>query len=143
MADVRDAVVHIQGIARALSGMKEAPDDARGAMNAYPFAISYPGRGTYTSGPAGASTGLHRIITEIHMAREGDLAQALKHLQSYLDDFANDVLNDPTLGGHVSTIVVGSDSPPLSYTLVSGIYNDVKTIALRFETAVKIQNTIT
>jgi hypothetical protein len=122
--------------------MKEAPDDARGAMNAYPFAISYPGRGTYNIQPAGSSTGIHRVVTEIHMASEGDLAQALKHLQAYLDDFSAAILNDPTVGAHASTIVTGSDGPPLSYTLVSGVYNGVKTIALRFETTLKIQNTI-
>ncbi len=143
MADVRDAVVYIQGIAGALSGMREAPPDARASMNAYPFAISYPARGTYDIRPAGASTGIHRIATEIHMAAEGDLATALKHLQSFLDDFTNDVLDDPTLGGNVTTIVSGEDGPPIGYTLVSGFYNGVKTIALRFETTVKILNTIT
>ena len=143
MADVRDAVVHIQTIAAALTGMREAPADARAGMLAYPFAISYPLRGTLDIRPAGSSTGIHRIVTEIHMAAEGDLAQALKHLQGFLDDFANDILDDPTLGGHCSTIVTGSDGPPLSYTLVSGVYNGVKTIALRFETTAKIVNTIT
>ena len=143
MADLRDAVVQVQTIARALSGIKEAPSEARSGMMAYPFAISYPLRGTFDIGPAGASTGLHTIVTEIHMAAEGDLATALKHLQTYLDDFANDILDDPRLGGTVTTIVVGDDGPPVSYTLVSGVYNGVKTIALKFETAVKILNTIT
>jgi len=123
--------------------MKEAPADARAGQLAYPFAISYPLRGTLDMGPAPLSTGLHTIVTEIHVAVEGNLALALKDVQKFLDTFANAILSDTTLGGHVSTIISGSDGPPLSYTLVSGVYNGVKTIALRFETRVKIQNTIT
>ena len=143
MADLRDAVVQIQAIAGALTGMKQAPPDATYAVMSYPFAVSYPIRGTFDYGPAGASIGLHRIVTEIHMAAEGDLPTAMKHLQSYLDDFANDILDDPKLGNTVTTIIAGDDGPPLSYTLVSGTYNGVKTIALKFETAVKILNTLT
>jgi hypothetical protein len=143
VADIRDAVVHVQTIAAALTGMKEAPADARAGMFAYPFAISYPGNGTFDVQPAGSSTGIHHIFTDMHMASESNLQEALRYLYAFVDDFANDVLADERLGGHVATIVTGKDGPPLRYTLVSGTYAGVKTIALHWELTVKIQNTIT
>ena len=143
MADVRDAIVKIQAIARALSGMKEAPDDARGAMNAYPFAVSYPGTGNFNISPATNMQGIHELITEMHVASETDLQQAIKHVQSFIGPFANDLLNDPTLGGTISTMVTGADGPPVSYTFVSGNYNGIKTIALRWRIKVKMQAAIT
>jgi hypothetical protein len=140
--DVRDVCIHIQGIVKALSGMKEAPDDPRAGAFSWPFALTYPAHGTFDSGPAGSSTGLHHIATDIMYARQPDLGLAYKTLGAYVDDFPAAILADPTLGGHVTTIVSGADGPPLSYTMGSGLYAGIEVIALRFDLAVKILNTV-
>lgn len=141
MADVRDAIVKVQAIARALTGMKEAPDDARGAMNAYPFAVSYMRSARYEL-ESGVMKGIYRLATDIHMASEGDLQQAVKYLSAYGTSFPLAMLKDPTLGGTISTMVTGKDGPPITSTFRSWNYNSVQTLVLGFETVVKIENVI-
>ncbi len=142
MADIRDAVVHVQELAAALSGMKEAPSDPRSAALSYPFAMSYSIRGTLDAGPAGTSKGIHTIATDMIMPRDPDLGLAIKTLSAYIDDFAAAVLADPTLGRHVGSTVSGNDGPPLTYSLIQQQYNGVPVICLRWELRVKIENTL-
>jgi hypothetical protein len=142
MADVRDAVVHLQSIALALSGMREAPADPRAMAGAFPCAMSYAGNGTFEIEPAGCSKGLHHIMTDMFMPRQTDLALSLKTLSAFIDDFAAAVLAAPTIGGHVATIVTGKDGPPLRYTLVNGTLAGIDTVALHWDLTVKITNTL-
>ena len=132
MADVRDAIVKVQAIARALTGMKEAPDDPRDGMVAYPFAITYAGTGDYDVAPAGMGKGLHTLITDMHVARQPSITLAVKLQHTLLDDFANNVLADPTLGGTVDTIVTGEGGPALRYRFVMADYTGIPTWLLRW-----------
>jgi hypothetical protein len=141
VADVRDAIVKVQAIARALTGMREAPDDPRANMVAFPFAISYAGNGGFAA-QAGVGKGMHHIVTDMHCAREADMAQAVQMEHAFLDDFANALLADPTLGGVVSTIVATDDNQ-VRYSFGPTNYCGVPTIVLRWDILVKIQNAIT
>jgi hypothetical protein len=112
-------------------------------MVTYPFAITYAGTGDYDAGPAGMGKGLHTLITDMHVARQPNLALAVKLQHTLLDDFANDILSDPTLGGTVDTITTGEGGPALRYRFVMADYTGIPTWLLRWELRVKIQNTIT
>lgn len=142
MADIRDAIVHLQTITAALTGMKEAPSDPSANFASWPCARAYPNTGTFDIEPAGASKGLHHIVVEMFMPAQPNLAESVKKLSEYIDDFAAAVLAAPTIGGHVATIVTGTDGPPLSYRLVSGKLGSVDTVALRWELTVKITNAL-
>ena len=142
MTDIRDAVVYVQALALALSGMHEAPSEPRAMAASWPCAMSYAGTGTFDIKPAGCSIGLHHIMTDMFMPRQPDLALSLKTLSAFVDDFAAAVLAKPTLGGKVATIVTGEDGPPLRYSLVNGTLAGVETVALHWDLTVKITNTL-
>jgi len=136
MATLQDAIEAIQTHALALSGMKEAPSYAPEKLSDFPFAVSFPGRGSWGR-VTDRKKGLHTIITEIHVARK-DMARDLKLVMPYSELFPNAVLGDPTLGGDVDTVI------EMRYTFSALNWDEeTQTVGWRFETDVKQQSALT
>lgn len=132
MSDPQDVISRIQSIARALPGVKEAPDYMPESLNQFPFALSYYRQGN-TTAMAGWRKGLHVFFMEVHIARQV-LPMALKMAMPFYEKVIDALIDDPTLGGTVSTIVW-----PVNHTFGWLSYGgtDNAHIGWRFEITVK------
>lgn len=132
MSTPQDVINRIQAIARALPGVKEAPEYMPESINQFPFALSYYRAGN-TTAMAGWRKGLHTFFLEVHIARQV-LPAALKTAMPYYDRVIDALVDDPTLGSTVSTIVW-----PVNHTFGWLSYGgaDNAHIGWRFEVTVK------
>lgn len=132
MSTLQDAINAIQAKARALPGMRDAPNEPPEQPGMFPFAISYPDAGDWTGIGETFKQGMHTVRTDIHVARK-DLPRDYLRLVPYADSFPNALLGDVQLGDSVTAIVGG-----IAYEFFSADWgNGVVTIGLRFRTTVK------
>lgn len=99
----QDAINRIQAIARGLTGVKEAPNFMPESMNQFPFALTYYRQGD-TTAMMGWRKALHTVFMEIHLARQ-ILPATIEQAMQYYERVMAALVDDPTLGGTVSTIV--------------------------------------
>lgn len=133
---LQDAIAKVQEIAGAVDGIRAAPEYVPEEINVFPFLVCYAGNGSYDFAPAGVMKGLHNIILELHVARK-DLPRDVEKAMKYADNIPLAIMDDPTLGGTVSTIGV------ITYTFGMLGYGTTETIGFRFMIQnVKVQTTI-
>lgn len=132
------AIAQLQTYALTLAGVKTAPAYAPDGVGPFPFVVSYPGEGEWTPEDASGKRNLHRIKTEIHVARAGDLPKALEAVIPYNELFGNKICANPTLAGTVATVVF-----PITYTFGPMAWGGVQTIGYRFTIPIKIRSAIT
>ncbi len=128
------AISNLQAKARAISGIKEAPDSPPENAGQFPFAVTYPRNGQVDD--PGWRKGLHTIFTEFHTSRVL-LGSAITATMGYMDAFEDAIARDPRLGGTVDTIVF-----PIRYTFGRMEWNGIPTIGVRYEITVKIQTAL-
>lgn len=130
-----DAIVEVQNIVGAISGIKAAPDNPPESINQYPFALSYAYQGTWER-MSDWKKGIHVIVCEVHFSRQ-NLPKAIALAMPYCESIPNALLGNPTLNGTVDTIF-----EQITYNfgfLPWGGQNDVN-IGFRFEIKVKMQS---
>jgi len=128
-------IERIQTMARAMGGIRSAPNEPPEKAGAYPFALAYEGAGRWTIGePAGALTYRGDVVLEIHVARK-DLPADVVSLRRYIEELPEALAVDPTLGGNASTIV----GDVTFEGLVASGYAGVETLAYRWRVQVKVQ----
>lgn len=99
---VVDAVTTMTG---GLTGIRQAPTDPTETANAFPFAVTYSGGGSYLPFGLGKALtrGVHRIVTEIHVARK-DLPRDVAALIPFPDRYLAALQADYTLSGAIINI---------------------------------------
>jgi hypothetical protein len=131
------AVLYLNDIVGAISGINGAPDYPTESQGTFPFSICYPGSGEFEWEPYEALRGRHIINLEVHFNRS-NLAKAMKEMLPMVEAVRDVLKTDPTLGGNVDTIIA-SGGQAITYTTVYVEIGEVKTIALRFRIPVKIK----
>jgi hypothetical protein len=132
-----EVCTYLQATALTLPGMRSAPELPPEKAAAYPFAVTFPYQGDWDGLSGGWMIGLHTLATEIHVARK-NLPYDVAKVIGYCETFANALLRDPTLGGHVDTINGG-----IRYTFGPMNWGGQETIGYRFEINVKVQPALT
>ena len=136
---LQSAIEDVQGTISAISGIRAAPNYPPEDATAYPFVVAYAGEGEFRTGePAGMLKYLGSIIVDLHVARK-DLPRDARSAMAYHETIPNDILEDTTLGGTVSTC-----GPVSCSGLIAMNYGGQDTLGLRFTIEnVKIQAAFT
>jgi len=135
MATLQEAITEIQALVGALTGIRKAPTAAPESASAFPFAVCYPESGHWER-VSDWKKGLHTVVVEVHVARI-DLARDIASALSYSESLVNALLNAPTLGGKVDTIV-GS----ISYKFGEMKYAGQPTLGWQFRVTFKQQSAV-
>lgn len=101
---IEAARLSLQAKALALSGVREAPSRIPESFTAYPVAITYVAQTDGRRHSYSHATKTHVLATEVHIARQ-DLGRDVETIQPLMDAFVDAVLDDPTLGGAVASII--------------------------------------
>lgn len=141
MATQENAILAVQAIVGALSGINGAPNYPPEQINDFPFAVAYPGDGEHRVGTLVNNTGerkfLGQIVLEVHVSR-ADLPSAVQASIGFGDTIPNALLKDPTLNGTVETFA------SVTQTFGELDWDQTKTLGYRFIlNGVKQQTTIT
>jgi hypothetical protein len=134
-----DAIAELQRLIGTLPGIRHAPAEPPESMNQFPFAVAYPGSGTW-SHAGNWKRGLHTIILELHINRAdlpGDVRTALRYSESVPDI----IMSNPRLGGTVDHILTTPDTP-LTYEFLGMTWGSVETVGYRWRLTVKMQSAI-
>lgn len=126
---------YIQTLMRAVAGVRLAPEyppeDPHGQ---FPFVACYPASGTWSVGPAGAATGWHNIIVEVHVARE-HLPDDVRRVMPFAERIPAALL-------HPDNVKLGDNATSvqnISYSFGSLQWGDIPTLGFKFTlSAVKI-----
>lgn len=132
---IDEATTQLQTYAKS-AGCKSAPAEPTEQMGIFPFAVSYPARGTFQADDASSGRDLHTIFTEVHVNRNL-IVQAVDYAKTILEAFAQLIKQNPTLNGTVDTVVY-----PFIYTFGRLEWGSIQTIGFRFEITVKVRNTL-
>jgi len=133
---VENAIIALQEIAGAVTGIKGAPNYAPDALNVYPIAVAYPESGNISIQVVGEMQGLHALVLEVHVARK-NLASDIQLAISYIESIAAAILDDVTLSGTVDTL------GGLEYRFGAMSWGGQDTFGVRFRlTNVKIRSTV-
>jgi hypothetical protein len=143
MATLQDAIDEIQARIALLDGIRIAPSFAPDQIGAFPAAIAFPRRGTWTLNDATWKTGLHTIVLEVHIARH-DMARDIQAAMAYSDTVPNAIMQG--LIGNIYTAITAFG--PISYEfgpMAWGMGNDIlNTIGWRFFIEnIKLQSAVT
>lgn len=128
-------VAYIQATVGAVEGIRLAPAYPPEQANVYPFAVCYPGSGSWTR-MSGWKKAMHTVNLEIHWPRK-DLYRDVERAVEYAETIPNDLLSDPTLGGNCETIT------DMSYSFGAMTYGGVDTIGWRYSITYKDETAIT
>lgn len=133
MTDILDVIAHLQDDWLTLSGIQNAPDLAPESPGYFPFVATYEARGNLRLGTAGWGHDFSTIFSELHVSR-AILPEAIKQAGSYKKLFLQKFIDDPTLGGTVSTV------KDIRYTFGKLTWGDpgVNTLGYRFEIDIKV-----
>ena len=134
---LRDAIIALQAHA-ATAGANEYPDDPVEANVAWPFSVCYPATGRITAESSGIDKALHTLWMDVHVNRQ-DLPTDVQTMLSFMEAFLPLLVDDPTLGGAVQTILMGEEAP-ITYQFGEMEYAGVKTVGFRFTITVKIRS---
>jgi len=97
------AMLQIQAVARAISGVKSAPDQISDSMASFPFVVTFPRR-LEDHAQQSWDKSLWTVYTEIHVAR-GLVGDSVTTAAGLIEDLRDGLNADPTLNGTVDTIV--------------------------------------
>lgn len=100
----RAVVQAIAAKARALTSMRNAPDNAPDAVYGYPFAVTYFLRGSWVGHDATWESGPQTYACDIHLSRLPDVGRNLETYAEYPRLLAVAILSDETLGGAVTLV---------------------------------------
>jgi len=131
------ATTQLQAYALSVNGINSAPDDPQESMNFLPFAVSYPATGTIERQDGSFSKNISVIFTEIHVSRTL-LPKAVELTKTFLDAYGQLLIDNPTIGDTVSTIVY-----PVRWTFGNLPWGDDTNLGIRFEIDVKLLGTVT
>jgi hypothetical protein len=92
MPAIQAVVEQIQDAMGALEGMKSAPDSPPESIDAFPFAVSYEGPGSWDY-YAGGKRWLGQIYTELHVARK-DLPRDIQQIAFYSDKVPGAIISE-------------------------------------------------
>jgi len=99
-----DVVQALAVHARALTGMRSAPDNPPDSINMYPFAITYFMRGRWWGNDATWKTSADTWAIDIHLAKVPDIGRVLEACAEMPEALAQAIVSDETLGGTVTHI---------------------------------------
>jgi len=131
------AVAALQTLASGLSGIKYAPAQVQNDIVQLPFAISFPGDGTFEGGYAHQSQNLAVIVTELHFSNQ-DMAKGIAQAIPYGDSFLAALVANPTLSSAVMAVVF-----PVTWTFGTLRWGSDGSahIGYQFKITVKLENT--
>lgn len=129
MATVQNVIEAIQSDMLALDGMRAAPDYPPEMINVFPFSIAYAMNGSFAPFPAGAQTGLHQIVVDVHVARK-DLPRDVEKMMPWLETVSNALLRSVGLqtGDRFANTIQTFER--LEYRLTH--WEDIGTVGWRF-----------
>lgn len=132
---LQSAIQDVQATIAAISGIRDAPNYPPEDSAVYPFVVAYAGPGEFRTGePAGQMKYLGSIIVDLHIARK-DLPRDVEKAMTYHESIPNEILEDTTLGGNISTC-----GPVSCSGIIVMAYGGQETLGLRFTIEnVKIQ----
>jgi hypothetical protein len=130
-----NAIEQIQTYALA-AGCKSAPAEVTEGAGNFPFAVSYPLRGTISVDDASAGRDIHTLASEVHVGRQ-HLGNAVELAKTVLIAFGLLLKQNPKLNGTVDTI-----DYPIRYTFGSLSWANVPTVGFRFEIDIKIRGSL-
>ena len=90
--------------ARAVSGMRSAPDNPPDSINMYPFAITYFMRGRWRGNDATWKTALNTFAIDIHLAKLPDIGRVLETCAEMPETLAQAIVSDETLNDTASCV---------------------------------------
>jgi len=124
---IEAAITQAMAYVGAVSGILQAPDPPIEQPGEFPFAVGYPGDGTFEGGPAGATTALHNIVIELHVARK-DLPTDYSRAIPYVDSIPATLLSNLSSkwGSTISTFA------RISYRWGEMDYGGQKTLGIQF-----------
>ena len=70
MATIKTAIAEIVAELKYVTELRRVPDAPPDSNNQFPFAVVYPGGGSYNKESAGWMVNLHNINVEVHLERE-------------------------------------------------------------------------
>lgn len=97
------AIKALQAVVGAIEGIRAAPEYAPDRLPPGIFSVALPESGSYIVSPAGVLRGLHNIQLYVICPRV-DLPKTLQAIIPLGDTVANELQNDPTIGGAVQVI---------------------------------------
>ena len=83
MTTLTDVLLALQTAGGAVDGINSAPDEPPEKAGAFPFFVTYAGRGGSTQQPQGSATTLWDIVSELHVGREGTLPNEMSLLLTF------------------------------------------------------------
>lgn len=128
---VTAAIVNLAGKLASLPGIKTAPTSPPEDPGVYPFGVAYEASAVTNTLAYGSANDLATIFVEIHVSRVL-LGNAIEKAMSFRDPFLIALINDPTLGGTVST------TNEIRRSFGRMVWGEVETIGYRFEIDVKV-----
>lgn len=143
MATLQQVIDAIQDDLGALTGIREAPDEAPENMNVFPFVVVYPSSGEWRSDIPGNKIGLHTLTVELHVARK-DLPRDIQKAMAYSESIPNTLLKAvaSTSGDLFASTISTFDR--ITYTFGPLGWAGVDTLGFRFQViGVKMQSAIT
>lgn len=131
---IRNVIIKLQAHAKT-AGAKEAPTDPDETAFQFPFTACYPGSASIEQGPGGGRKDIVNFELSFHVNRV-NLPIDIQQVESFYDAFPTLLVNDPTLGGTVNTIVF-DEGIKMEFGKMK--WADTETIGMKFTIPVKIE----
>lgn len=133
-----DAVNEIIAEIQTISGIRRVPEQPPENNDQFPFAIVYPGTGSYHQAPAVVMTGLHNVTIELHVSRK-DLPRDYSTVMNLIDKIPEELMKLHNAGGFSDLATFGD----IEYSFGSMIWAGVDTLGVRYTmTDVKVQTNL-
>jgi hypothetical protein len=129
------AAQYVQGLIADVTGIRSAPTAPRDLEAAFPASVCFPRSGRFENPSSGLIIGYHTLVIQIHYPRV-ELSRAYTTIVPYLEKIAEVLIDDPTLGATVTTIV-----EDIQYSFGQMAYGEVPTLGWQFEVTVKVSYT--
>ena len=123
----RAVVQAIAAKARAITGMRAAPDNPPDSIAAYPFAVTYFMRGAWHGADATWGDGRVTYACDVHLSRLPDTGRQLETCAEMPRTLALAILSDETLGGACTAVF----DVRCQFTRMG--YSGIETAGYRFE----------
>lgn len=124
-------MLDLQEKALSISGIRAAPDNPPEAVNALPFAVSYPSVGRLETQSAGWGKLFITIFTELHFSRQL-LNKGVEQALPYAESFSAKLMADPGLSSSVEEVA----GIKVSFGKLE--WGGLETIGWRFEVECKL-----
>lgn len=132
------AIARVQALVGAITGVAAAPTTLPGKLTQFPFALIYPGPGSWITEAASTKRYEGELTLELHVAYK-ELGRSSDTLAGYVESIVNELADDPTLNGTVATV-----QWPVQFDgLVGRTYGDVDTLAYVWHIPIRMFNAIT